>query len=276
MFTVFIVVGALGAYLVCYTLTGRGAEERKWIGDKGCVLNAPWVKTTEDAREAARDALCVPYDFAFCSLAQPCSSYSDDFATLMRNSIGFSCRYEARRVLVDYYGWAIPSPEALETIAQFSPLIEIGAGRGYWTWLLRVCGADVLAFDNWARPYSDRVWTEVLQGTPRQIPKHPNRTLLMIWPELGYSTRRYSEDGECTYVNRDVSNVMWKSITKYRGDTILLVAEGWGGCCGTEAAWELLEQRGFKYVRGVSIPQWDGIHDDLQIWRRGIAALRAA
>mmetsp|Transcript_7858 Transcript_7858/g.19988 ORF Transcript_7858/g.19988 Transcript_7858/m.19988 type:complete len:164 (-) Transcript_7858:188-679(-) len=45
------------------------------------------------------------------------------------------------------YAWAIPDQRAIRIIANFSPLVEIGAGKGYWAMLLRQAGADVLALD---------------------------------------------------------------------------------------------------------------------------------
>lgn len=47
------------------------------------------------------------------------------------------------------YAWAIPDERALQILASFSPLIEIGAGRGYWARLLRDQGVNILAFDKY-------------------------------------------------------------------------------------------------------------------------------
>ena len=51
------------------------------------------------------------------------------------------------------YAWAIPDERALQILASFSPLIEIGAGRGYWARLLRDQGVDILAFDKYRYNY---------------------------------------------------------------------------------------------------------------------------
>ena len=47
------------------------------------------------------------------------------------------------------YAWAIPDERALHILARFSPLIELGAGRGYWARLLRDRGVDIIAFDKY-------------------------------------------------------------------------------------------------------------------------------
>jgi hypothetical protein len=45
------------------------------------------------------------------------------------------------------YGWSIPNEASLRTIARYSPLLEIGGGRGYWSSLLGKHGADVVSFE---------------------------------------------------------------------------------------------------------------------------------
>lgn len=43
---------------------------------------------------------------------------------------------EVLRPLIDRYSCVIANENALETIAKYSPIIEIGAGSGYWAYLL--------------------------------------------------------------------------------------------------------------------------------------------
>jgi hypothetical protein len=45
------------------------------------------------------------------------------------------------------YAWAIPDERALKACAAFSPLVEMGAGAGYWARLLREMGCTVSPFD---------------------------------------------------------------------------------------------------------------------------------
>ncbi|MGA9775938.1 MAG: hypothetical protein WBU92_08470 [Candidatus Dormiibacterota bacterium] len=85
-----------------------------------------------------------------------------------------------------------PDPHLLAVLLSLSPLIEMGAGTGYWANQLRRLGADIIAFDH-APPGSARanryhpgatVWTEVLEGTPAELVHHPQRTLFVCWPPL--------------------------------------------------------------------------------------------
>jgi len=34
--------------------------------------------------------------------------------------------------LVEQYAWAVPDDKALNILQEFSPLVELGAGKGYW------------------------------------------------------------------------------------------------------------------------------------------------
>src|SRR5260370_8725271 len=54
---------------------------------------------------------------------------------------------ERRRELASLFSWAVPNARALEVLAAHAPLLECGAGMGYWSALLRARGVDVLAYD---------------------------------------------------------------------------------------------------------------------------------
>ena len=58
--------------------------------------------------------------------------YLDDFERLKKsgpNRLHYSM-FVLRKSLYEKYSFAIPSTEAIQKIAEYSPLIEIGAGRG--------------------------------------------------------------------------------------------------------------------------------------------------
>src|SRR4051794_21992422 len=69
-----------------------------------------------------------------------------------------------RKQLIWAFAWAVPSDEAIEEIARHGPIVEIGAGTGYWAWLLAQAGADVLAYDR--APHAPPHWHEVREGGP--------------------------------------------------------------------------------------------------------------
>ena len=48
---------------------------------------------------------------------------------------------ERRRELASLFSWAIPTDAALDVFDRYAPLVECGAGMGYWTALLRARGS---------------------------------------------------------------------------------------------------------------------------------------
>jgi hypothetical protein len=174
----------------------------------------------------------------------------------LQSRVSMSRSYEARRALVQKYAWAIPCWEALAVITKYSPIIEIGAGIGYWARLLQEAGCDILPFDRYAsgeekwNHYTEegRSWTSVLRGGPNVLYKHPNRTLFLCWPTYN-------------------SSFGYECLRAYKGEYFIYVGESQGGCTGDNKFHDLLYDR-WKQVEGVVIPQWDGIHDYLEVYRR--------
>jgi hypothetical protein len=91
--------------------------------------------------------------------------------------------------------YAIPSREALAALKRLSPIVECGAGSGYWARMLRDAGADVLAFDSQPPTVEGnnacacRTFCEVTRADCAALfDEHPDlaqRTLLMVWPGAG-------------------------------------------------------------------------------------------
>jgi hypothetical protein len=151
-----------------------------------------------------------------------------------------------RRSLCRRFAFAIPDEWAIGVCVKHGPIVEMGAGTGYWASLIAASGGDVIAYD-------DRSWElestyfDVRRGTPEDLANHTDRTLLLCWPPM---------DEMCE-----------RALDHYRGERVIYVGEGVGGCTGTDAFHERLGA-GFEKIDGCSIPQWDGIHDRLSVWRR--------
>ena len=72
------------------------------------------------------------------------ASLSDDDRVLRT----LRCMKILRRSLRRRYSYSIPSEEALQAIASIGePMVEIGAGKGYWAKLLQEKGVDIVATD---------------------------------------------------------------------------------------------------------------------------------
>jgi hypothetical protein len=159
------------------------------------------------------------------------------------------------------YAWGIPNEEVLDKIAEFSPLVEIGAGTGYWAYLLRKMGVDVLAFDC-CPPSTDLgvenvfhtravTWTDVLSGDESVLESIVDRTLFLCWPP-------------------ENSPMAFNTLSKYKGNTLLFVGIDQGHATGDPTFFELLDE-GWNLegdCQSVDIPRWPGRTDALWIYHR--------
>jgi hypothetical protein len=166
------------------------------------------------------------------------------------------------------FAWAIPDEEALTLLLALGPLIELGAGCGYWTFLLRERGGDVVAYER-NPPLDDRhsngycketnrgggapdvigrVWTPVLKGRVKPIRAHPDRTLFLCWPLYG---DRFAA----------------VALQAYRGARFAYIGEGASGCTGDDDFHALLAHEWEDEIFH-RLHQWWGLHDNLTIYRR--------
>jgi len=90
-------------------------------------------------------------------------------------------------MLAQRYTYVFPSDSALAMLAGLGPLVEMGAGTGYWARRLRAIGVDIVAFDQAppgaGRPNryhpGTRPWGRVEQGdqtVPRCLSGHSIHT----------------------------------------------------------------------------------------------------
>src|SRR5207253_10035543 len=140
----------------------------------------------------------------------------------------------ARTGMVAEYAWAVPNDRALAALAALAPIVEIGAGGGYWAALLRDRGVDILAYDKQPGPRSAtneqipdrRIWTEVLEGDAAKAAEHPDRTLFLCWPPIRDDMARNALTG---YLNAG-------------GTTLAHVGE-YNGATATDEFFAVLEER---------------------------------
>lgn len=157
---------------------------------------------------------------------------------------------QARPRCLSTFSWSVPTPEAIALIKALGPVVEMGAGTGYWAALLRNAGVDVVAFDkepgenNWC----NCLWTDVKYGLPPALKRvNRDRNLLLSWPP-----------------HQDPMGS--QSIKYFQGEHVFYVGE-WKGCTGDDALFNRLE-RDFVKLVGLALPQWDGVHDDMTVWKR--------
>jgi hypothetical protein len=164
---------------------------------------------------------------------------------------------ERRRELVQLFAWAIPTPPALELLARHGPIVECGAGTGYWTALLRARGVDALAYDveppgggdNAFHRAARATWTDVGRASAVEaVRRHRERTLLLCWPPL--------DDDAASY----------DALLAYRGEVFLYVGEP-GGNAGSVRFHRELELN-WEPVETVELPRWPRLEDRVVVFRR--------
>ena len=98
-------------------------------------------------------------------------------------------RFDWRTSLCAYFAWAVPNEAALSALQALGPLLEMGAGTGYWAALLAGAGADVVAYDaadsHGGQGFRFRA-AAVRDGGPEVValPEHAHRALLLCWPDI--------------------------------------------------------------------------------------------
>jgi len=95
---------------------------------------------------------------------------------------------------------------------------------------------------HWKNP-----WVEIERVTGiRAVQKYPDRTLLTIWP--------------------DIDSWAFKTLKKYKGDIVVYGGEN-RGCTADNNFHDYLESN-FQNVATIDIPQFAGVHDALEVWKR--------
>jgi len=162
--------------------------------------------------------------------------------------------YHERESCVKKYSWAIPTDEAIAQLVKYSPIIEIGAGLGYWAALAHIQGCVYDAYDQDISNKNAYVaddatpWFPVREGSIPELADHPGSTLFLCWPDYD-------------------SSFAFDALKAYKGERVIYVGEGEGGCTGDDAFHERLNRK-WNHIGNVELPQWPGIHDFMSIWER--------
>ncbi len=137
-------------------------------------------------------------------------------------------------------------------------MLEVGAGTGYWASLVREKGGTIVATDpepGTHHPDTGFTYTEVVEmEAERAVTDLVDDVALMIcWPDHG---KQWPLAAVETYRLGNSTN-----------RTVIYVGEGRGGCTGSdEFHWELYEHWTLSNV--VYLPNYFGINDRLEVWRR--------
>lgn len=168
----------------------------------------------------------------------------------------------ARRELCQHFSWAVPSPCVIQRLVEIGPILEVGAGTGYWAKCIRDAGGDIVPTDHQGWPRADpNPWhggakrhTDVLvfdaMEAVRQFADKP-RALMLGWPPY----------------SNDMAEQATLAYLRLGGQTVIYVGEAYG-CTATERYERLLSLVFGDSFEEHLIPQWGGIHDSVRIFHR--------
>lgn len=164
-----------------------------------------------------------------------------------------------RFALCGQYSWTITDPDSVAFVLDRCGPIVVDplAGSGWWAHLLagehvRVYASDLNPPDgtdanHWHQtsshlPIARSAAVQAVQEVP------VTATLLLSWPP-------YATDAGCD------------ALAAYPGNRVIYMGEGDGGCCGTDALFELFES-GWNQVAVHRPVQYYGIHDYITVYDR--------
>jgi hypothetical protein len=173
----------------------------------------------------------------------------------------------AQMILQAAYAYAIPSPQTIEWVTRFSdgrPIIELGAGRGYWAAQLSRAGHGVHAYeleppdtnDNASFPRATgqaNVWFPVAGLDRLAAADLTDSALLLCWPP-GWGDSMASD-----------------ALTAYEaagGDRLIYIGEPKGGKTGDDAFFDALSERWKLESTDSSFVSWWNLADAAQGWTR--------
>ena len=157
------------------------------------------------------------------------------------------------------YSFATPSITSIRKLVELSPLVEIGAGTGYWSHMIRQAGGIVHCYDRdppsavaacKANSYHGRTkqWTAVLRGGPEKSTQHGSSASLFL-----------------CYPPPD-NDMALAALRAFKGNTLCYVGE-FSGDTGTRS-FEKLLVASFVCCEILSLPNWADTCYSLMIWRR--------
>jgi len=177
------------------------------------------------------------------------------FESMEKRYSASDMRSFCRHLMVRKYSWAIPNEKVLAAIIGFSPIVEVGAGTGYWAALLKERGADVVAYDFFPAvtgrngyTLNESSWMEVLSGSESAVSYHPDRALMICWPP---------EKDEMAY----------RALRSYGGEKLIYIGEEPPGCTADEKFHQLVQEQ-WKLIERMDLPRWHLIKDSAFFYSR--------
>lgn len=167
------------------------------------------------------------------------------------------------------FAYATPTPESLKIVASYAPLVEMGAGTGYWSALLQQSDVDIVAYDK-CPPSAELQSTNTSKhkgqqqnayhgqvppfcplgtGGPEVLKQKDmaGRNLLLCYPPPG-------------------DDMAVNCARFFQGECLIHIGE-WQGDTGDRRFEKELETR-FTLEKEVVLPNWGNSAYHLTVWRR--------
>ena len=173
----------------------------------------------------------------------------------------------AQMLLQSIYAYAIPSPETLAwatRVCDGRPVVEVGAGRGYWAALLSSAGVEIEAYDSsppdfhanlsfQASPGQADVWHPVsgLDALSFESVARVDQVLFLCWPP-GWEDRMASS--------------ALSAFEHAGGSRLIYIGEPRGGKTGDAAFFDRLSTKWELQSQDAHYVSWWNLNDVAQSW----------
>jgi hypothetical protein len=176
-------------------------------------------------------------------------TYRSQLALHSLDSGMITAAFERRDDFIKRYGFAIPCAELLEGAAKLAPLVEIGAGSGYLTALMRKNGIDVIGSDpclDCERTLAHRKFDPDQQalGGKTAVRRWRDRNVFCSWPRL--ETAWFRQAMKAMQV----------------GARVLMIMES---SCARGSAHDYIEQCFEREGDLIEIPAWPFLNDYAEV-----------
>lgn len=156
--------------------------------------------------------------------------------------------FTVRRQAIKEFGFSIPCRELLDALEQHQPIIEIGAGSGYLTLLMRHRNINVIGTDSGRGQAPITLKShdpqQVTMTGKRAIQHYRDRTVFCSWPSL---------------------NEIWfrQALQAMRiGQRAIIIEED---ACAEQTTWEYRDAA-FDLERDIELPAWPMLNDRAAVW----------
>lgn len=154
-----------------------------------------------------------------------------------------------RGAILRAYCYAIPTSEAIDWMVKLGPIVEIGAGKGFWASCIAEAGGEIVAFE--PDSYSDTYFPTQTGMAGQLEAAHASSTLFLCWPP---------DDTEMAADSLE-------AFVSAGGKQLVYVGESEGLSTGTAAFFECIE-RNFDEAAAPGIPRWPFAMDRLHFYQR--------